>query len=188
MTLGLTCLSLMSAYWWKNYVFEFWKTSLNLRDNLERTPEAISKQNLFSRFQSCWTPIQKMNSEDKAFPKKFCVKESSKLIGLENFGVAGFSIVTICSYHFTYAFQSESTPYSCLNIKELLARNRRDVWSLSDYNGTRTQNHLVRKRTFNHLAKLAKWLSCVVNTYLYGVFDCMLLSCHVRVSEWIHFL
>ena len=26
---------------------------------------------------------------------------------------------------------------------------------------------LVRKRTLNHLAKLAKWLSCVVSTYLY---------------------
>ena len=25
---------------------------------------------------------------------------------------------------------------------------------LSDYNGTRTHNHLVRKRTLNHLAKL----------------------------------
>ena len=28
--------------------------------------------------------------------------------------------------------------------------------SISDYNGTRTHNHLVRKRTLNHLAKLAK--------------------------------
>ena len=27
---------------------------------------------------------------------------------------------------------------------------------LSDCNGTRTHNHLVRKRTLNHLAKLAK--------------------------------
>ena len=25
-----------------------------------------------------------------------------------------------------------------------------------------------------HLAKLAKWLSCVVSTHLYGTFDCML--------------
>ena len=33
------------------------------------------------------------------------------------------------------------------------------------------------------LAKLAKLLSCVVCTYLYGAFDCMLVSCHVRVSE-----
>ena len=28
---------------------------------------------------------------------------------------------TVCSYHVTYAFQSESTLYSCLNVKELLA-------------------------------------------------------------------
>ena len=31
--------------------------------------------------------------------------------------------LTVCSYHVTYAFQSESTLYSCLNVKELLARN-----------------------------------------------------------------
>ena len=50
--------------------------------------------------------------------------------------------------HVTYAFQSESTLYSCLNVKELLARSRREIWRLSDCNWTRTQNHLVRKRTF----------------------------------------
>ena len=43
-------------------------------------------------------------------------------------------------------------------------------------------------RTLDHLAKLAKWMSCVVITYLYGGFDCILLSCHVRVSEWIYTL
>ena len=32
-----------------------------------------------------------------------------------------------CSYHVTYAFQSESTLYSCLNVKELLARSRREI-------------------------------------------------------------
>ena len=80
------------------------------------------------------------------------------------------------------------TLYSCLNVKELLAQNRREIWSLSDCNWTRTHNHLVRKRTLNHLVKLAKWLSCVVSTHLYDAFDCMLLSCHVRVSEWIYTL
>ena len=30
--------------------------------------------------------------------------------------------LTVCFYHVTYAFQSESTLYSCLNVKELLAR------------------------------------------------------------------
>ena len=35
--------------------------------------------------------------------------------------------LTVCSYHVTYAFQGESTLYSCLNIKELLARSRREI-------------------------------------------------------------
>ena len=73
-----------------------------------------------------------------------------------------------------------------LNVKELLAWNRRHIWSLTNSNVIRKHNHLVRKRALNHLAKLAKWLSCVMNTYLYGLFQCILLSCHVRVSEWIH--
>ena len=61
--------------------------------------------------------------------------------------------LTICSYHVTYAFQS--LLYSCLNVKELLARNRRKIWSLSNCNWTQTHNHLVHKRTLNHWAKLA---------------------------------
>ena len=34
---------------------------------------------------------------------------------------------TVCFCHVTYAFQSESTLYSCLNVKELLARSRRKI-------------------------------------------------------------
>ena len=37
----------------------------------------------------------------------------------------------VCSCHVTYAFQSESTFYNCLNVKELLARNRHEIWSLN---------------------------------------------------------
>ena len=74
-------------------------------------------------------------------------------------------------------FQSEST---------LLTQSRREIWSLSDCNWTQTQNHLVRKRTLNHLAKLGKWLSCVLNTYLYSAFDCMFVSCHVCVRVKPH--
>ena len=62
------------------------------------------------------------------------------------------------------------------------------IYLWSDCNWTRTQNHLVLKGTLKHLAKLAKWLSCVLSTYLYGAFDCMFLSCHVCVSEWIQTL
>ena len=75
----------------------------------------------------------------------------------------------VCSCHVTYAFQSESTLYSCLNVKELLARSRYDIWSLSDCNWTRTQNHLVRERTLNHLASLAKWLKVRLQTNWFWV-------------------
>ena len=63
--------------------------------------------------------------------------------------------LTVSSCLVTYAFQSESTLCSCLNVKELLARSRRKIWRLSDCNWTRTQSHLVQKRTLNHLTKLA---------------------------------
>ena len=91
-------------------------------------------------------------------------------------------------YHVTYPFQREPTLYSCLNVKQLLAQNRCDMSSFSDSNEIRTHNHVFHKRTLNHLAKLAKWLSFVVSTYLYGAFDCMLLSCHMCVLEWIYTL
>ena len=80
---------------------------------------------------------------------------------------------TECFYHFTNRFQSESRLHSGLNVKEVLAWNRRNIWSLSDSNRTLIHNLLACKRPFNHLAKLVKWFSCVVRTCLYGVFDCM---------------
>ena len=96
--------------------------------------------------------------------------------------------LTVCSCHLTYAFQSEYTLYCCVNVKELLAPSRREIWSLSDCNWTRIQKHLVCKRTLNHLVKMNKWLSCVLSTYLYDPFDCMFLSCYIRISKWIHSL
>ena len=96
--------------------------------------------------------------------------------------------LTVYSCHATYLFHSESTLYICLNVQEFLARSRCEIWRWSDCNWNRTQNHLGLKRTFNHLVKLAKWLSCVLSTYLHSAFDCMFLSCHVRVSWWIHAL
>ena len=35
--------------------------------------------------------------------------------------------ITVCSCHVTYGFQSESTLNSCLNVKERLARSRREI-------------------------------------------------------------
>ena len=53
---------------------------------------------------------------------------------------------SVCYYHVAYAFQSESTLYICLHVKDLLARSMRKIWSLSDCNWTQTHNHLVHKR------------------------------------------
>ena len=82
-----------------------------------------------------------------------------------------------------------------LQVNEYFLRDRpiqnlvKDLrWGLSDCNGTRTHNLVVRKLAHSHLSKLARWLSCVVSTYLYRTFDCMFLSRHVCVSEWIHSL
>ena len=57
-------------------------------------------------------------------------------------------------YHVTYVFWSESKPYNCLSVKKLLARNSRNILSLSDCNGIRTHDHLVCKQTIRHLTKL----------------------------------
>ena len=62
---------------------------------------------------------------------------------------------TLCFFHVTYAFQSEYTLYSCHNVEELLARNKRDIWNINNCNGTRNHNHLVCKQTLSHLTKLA---------------------------------
>ena len=43
--------------------------------------------------------------------------------------------LTVCYYQVTYVFLSESRLYSCLNVKELLARKRCNILSLSDSNG-----------------------------------------------------
>ena len=56
--------------------------------------------------------------------------------------------------------------YSCLNVKELFVKNRRDVWRLSDCNKIWSHKHLFRNWTLKCLAKMADWVICVVSTYL----------------------
>ena len=58
--------------------------------------------------------------------------------------------LTISYYHVTYSFKSESTLYSCRNVKDLLARNRRSIISLSGNNRIRTHNHLVYERILSN--------------------------------------
>ena len=74
--------------------------------------------------------------------------------------------LTLCSYHATYVFQSEYTLYSCVNVKELIARSRRKIWCLTDCSFTLTQNHLI----------------CKKKTWPVGLTDQMISSCSEYLS------
>ena len=74
------------------------------------------------------------------------------------------NIVAVCYYHLTYVFHCESTLYSCLNVKDVIAQNRCNIYNLSDSNGIRTHSHWARKRTLKNLAKLSKWLCVILQT------------------------
>ena len=63
------------------------------------------------------------------------------------------------------SFRVNPNSIVCRNVKELLARSRCHIWSLSHRNEIRTQSCLVGKRTLNHLAKLAFWLNGWVFVY-----------------------
>ena len=77
--------------------------------------------------------------------------------------------LTVCYYHVTHAFLSESTLYMYLNV---IAWNMRKMWGLCDSNWTWTHNHLVIKRMLNHLVKLAKWWSCVMSICMVHLTAC----------------
>ena len=60
----------------------------------------------------------------------FCSKFSQRFIETTKI----LKSMTVCSYHVTHAFQSESTLHICLNVKELLAQNLRFKWLQWDSN------------------------------------------------------
>ena len=82
--------------------------------------------------------------------------------------------LTVCSYHVTYAFLRNSLIKTGVILKI--------KWLQQDW----THSHLVWKWILNHLATLTKWLSYVVFTYMYDVFDCVYLLCHMSNCEWIY--
>ena len=60
-----------------------------------------------------------MNSKDKAFLGTFCVKESSTLIGLGNFGAIGFSITAALGQYFLHQSKSDQV-FHIPSMKTLL--------------------------------------------------------------------
>ena len=140
---------------------------------------------------TCWEKLtfdQSFLSKHQIFSfENFCLskKRSLKVMGhLENLWVGGgwismekvklFNVALLLNvnplentldYFVKYAFQNESTLYSCLNVEELLARSRHKIWSLSNCHWIQTQKHLVRKRKLNHLESSYSHLN--FNFYVY---------------------
>ena len=74
----------------------------------------------------------------------------------------------------------------CLNVKELLARNRHNIWSLFDCNRSRTHNHLACKQAPKHLVPkrvrgIIRTFSQVHRTYKYSQHS----SIMVIVALWL---
>ena len=88
--------------------------------------------------------------------------------------------LTVCSCHVTYLFQSESTIYNCMNVKELLAQNRPKIRSLSDCNGTRESSAKwlnVRLRT--------KWLWVLVPLQSLIRFDNVWILLYIKFIDFM---
>ena len=104
--------------------------------------------------------------------------------------LAGNRCKWLCCVLSTYLFRAFACMFlsSHVRISEWIyplylakySRNKRDIWSLSDWKETQTHSQLIRKPALSHLAKIANWLSYVVSNYLYGAFDWMF--CHVTYT------
>ena len=103
--------------------------------HMTNTPPKIDKHDTLKKM--CLT---KMTHLAKKFPKVMCQVLSLILLCnvIQIHDHKKFFLLTVCSYHVAYAFQSESTIYSCLNVKELLTQNKCNIGNLSDCNGTQT--------------------------------------------------
>ena len=126
-----------------------------------------------------------LNIKSLLFPYAYVPTESIDCIILSSFELKAILLIFLVNRLGLYVLIMSRTRFR-VNPQSIVARC--DIWSLSDCNRTRTHNHLVCKRKLNHLAKLTKRLSFIVSTYRYGAFDCIFLSCHLRVSEWIYIL
>ena len=70
------------------------------------------------------------------------------------------------------------TLYSCLNVKELLAWSRRDIWNSSDWNGTRMQR--TDKYSQHNSIIWLVWLNGWVLVYELSRCEFQSLCCHLN--------
>lgn len=64
------------------------------------------------------------------------------------------SILIACFCHVSCLLKKNLHSILWMSWRSLLETGGRDIWNLTDRKEARTQSHLVRQRTLNHLAKL----------------------------------
>ena len=127
----LCCVYLSVLYIWLYFLFmssaRFRVNAHSISALISRTPCSKQARNL--KLSDCnWT-----RTYNHLVPKR-TLKHLAKLAKWMSYAVSTYIYtvhLTVCSCHVTYTFQSESTLYICLNVKKLLARNRREIWSLT---------------------------------------------------------
>ena len=127
-----------------------------------------------------WPPIRKQSRKGPSWIELrwdwLSTLNSSLLIPVFKYFLChnrNFSFDT--SFNFSKNFNSSLNLHLELNLDSCQDISERQI-GFSDCNWSRIYNHLVHKGTLDHLAKPAKWLSCVVSTYLYGAFDSIFSS------------
>ena len=115
-----------------------------------------------------FTNIKKIEFSSQEVYKQYSLTDISESFSLSlmwNILIGLLLSLTGCYYHVIHTFQSESTFYSCLNLKELLAQNICDISSLSGSNTgfTSTFQSWIVKNTDKTLLvlvsrKVPQWL------------------------------
>ena len=120
-----------------------------------------------------------LSSFEFLYKVKFDTKSNNNI----TFGNSNFKLYVIIMLRTSFRVNPQSIV--CLNAKELLARSRRHIWSLSDSNLIQSHSHLVGKRTLNHLAKLAKIFLILNDWAVLWVLICTvhLTACHYHVTH-----
>ena len=117
------------------------KLLLTIKPNLKHKNNEIlttkTQQNMAKTQQKLTKTQQKLTKTQKNLIKtqknliktqKNLIKTQKNLIKTKNTTkIKNTQNLTVCFYHVTYAFQSESRLCSCLNVKELLAQSRREI-------------------------------------------------------------
>ena len=77
-----------------------------------------------------------------------------------------------------------------MKVKELLGQNKREIWSLSECNGTRTHNHLVCKQTLKWLSVCLRtkwlWFQVLLQSGFISFIRCRLWVCNDTIAARLY--